>query len=71
LLVLDGNKVPNVPTDVMDSNIAYDHAPTRRGDWVDGSYYNSYFLNNRNTFRIPFYVVEAINVDKKFELDNS
>jgi iron complex outermembrane receptor protein len=70
-LVRDGNKVPNVPTDVLNSKVAYDHAPTGWGGWVEGSYYNSYFLNNSNTFSIPSYVVANVNVHKIFELENS
>jgi len=70
-LVRDGNKVPNVPTDVVNSKVAYDHAPTGWGGWVEGSYYNSYFLNNSNTFSIPSYVVLNVNIHKNVELSNS
>ena len=70
-LVRDGHKVPNVPTDVLNSKVAYDHAPTGWGGWVEASYYNSYFLNNNNTFSIPSYVVANVNVHKNFELNNS
>ena len=41
------------------------------GGWVEGSYYNSYFLNNSNTFSIPSYVVANVNIHKNFELNNS
>ena len=71
LLVRDGKQVPNVPTDVLNSKVAYDHAQTGWGGWVEGSYYNSYFLNNSNTFSIPSYVVANVNVHKSFELENS
>ncbi len=70
-LVRDGKKVPNVPTDVLNSKIAYDHAPTGWGGWVEGSYYNSYFLNNSNTFGIPSYMLANVNIHKNFVLDNS
>jgi iron complex outermembrane receptor protein len=70
-LVRDGKNVPNVPTDVLNSKVAYDHAPTGWGGWVEGSYYNSYFLNNSNTFSIPSYVVANVNIHKNFELENS
>ena len=70
-LVRDGNKVPNVPTDVLNSKVAYDHAPTGWGGWVEASYYNSYFLNNSNTFSIPSYVVANVNVHKIIEVENS
>ncbi|MDP1767310.1 MAG: TonB-dependent receptor [Nitrospirota bacterium] len=70
-LVRDGNKVPNVPTDVLNSKVEYDHAPTGWGGWVEGSYYNSYVLNNSNTFSIPSYVVANVNIHKNFELHNS
>ena len=71
LLVRDGKNVPNVPTDVLNSKVAYDHWPTGWGAWVEGSYYNSYFLNNSNTFSIPSYVVANVNIHKIFELNNS
>ena len=35
LLVRDGKNVPNVPTDVLNSKVAYDHWPTGWGAWVD------------------------------------
>ncbi|MDE3221662.1 MAG: TonB-dependent receptor, partial [Nitrospirota bacterium] len=70
-LVRDGKHVPNVPTDVFNTKVAYDHEPTGWGGWLEGSYYNSYFLNNSNTFSIPSYVVANVNVHKNFELQNS
>ena len=70
-LVRDGKNVPNVPTDVLNTKVEYDHASTGWGGWVEGSYYNSYFLNNSNTFSIPSYVVANVNVHKNFELKNS
>ncbi len=70
-LVRDGKHVANVPSDVLNSKVAYEHAPTGWGGWVEGSYYNSYFLNNSNTFSIPSYVVANVNIHKNFELSNS
>jgi iron complex outermembrane recepter protein len=70
-LVRDGKNVPNVPTDVLNSKIAYDHWPTGWGAWVEGSYYNSYFLNNSNTFGTPSYMIANVNIHKIFELNNS
>jgi len=70
-LVRDGKKVPNVPTDVLNGKAAYDHAPTGWGGWVEGSYYNSYFLNNSNTFGIPSYMIANVNIYKNFEIKHS
>jgi iron complex outermembrane receptor protein len=70
-VVRDGKHVPNVPTDVLNTKIQYDHTPSGWGGWVEGSYYNSYFLNNSNTFSIPSYVVANINVHKIIEVENS
>ena len=70
-LVRDGKHVANVPTDVLNSKVAYDHWPTGWGAWVEGSYYNSYFLNNSNSFGIPSYVVANVNIHKNFELNHS
>jgi iron complex outermembrane recepter protein len=69
-LVRDGKNVPNVPTDVLHSRVAYDHEPTGWGGWVSGTYYNSYFLNNNNTFAFPSYLVANANIHKNFELNN-
>ncbi len=70
-LVRDGKKVANVPTDVLNSKVAYDHWPTGWGAWIEGSYYNSYFLNNSNTFGAPSYVIANVNIHKNFELNHS
>jgi iron complex outermembrane receptor protein len=70
-LVRDGHKVPNVPTDVLFAKAEYDHLPTGWGGWVEGSYYNSYFLNNSNTFGIPSYMIANVNIHKNVELKKS
>jgi iron complex outermembrane receptor protein len=70
-LTRDGNKVPNVPTDVLFAKAEYDHVPSGWGGWVEASYYNSYFLNNSNTFGIPSYVVGNVNIHKHFDVSNS
>jgi iron complex outermembrane receptor protein len=70
-LVRDGKKVPNVPTDVLNMKVEYDHKPTGWGGWVEGIYYNSYFLNNNNTFGIPAYMIGNINIHKNIEVKNS
>jgi len=70
-LVRDGKKVPNVPTDVLNSKVEYEHAESGWGGWVEGSYYNSYFLNNNNTFGIPSYMIGNVNIHKNIELKNS
>ena len=70
-LVRDGNKVPNVPTDIFNTKVEYDHASTGWGGWVEGNYFNSYFLNNSNTFGIPSYFIANVNIHKLFEFKNS
>lgn len=70
-LVRDGKKVANVPSDVFNGKVAYDHEPSGWGAWFEGSYYNSYFLNNSNTFGIPSYMIANINVHKSFEFKDS
>lgn len=70
-IVRDGNRVPNVPTDVLNSKVEYEHAASGWGAWVEGSYYNSYFLNNSNTFGIPAYMIGNVNIHKNVELKNS
>jgi iron complex outermembrane receptor protein len=70
-LTRDGKNVPNVPTDVFFTKAEYEHSPSGWGAWVEGSYYNSYFLNNSNTFGIPSYMIANINVHKTVEVKNS
>jgi iron complex outermembrane receptor protein len=70
-LVRDGKKVPNVPTDVLNMKAEYDHLETGWGGWVEGIYYNSYFLNNNNTYGIPSYVIGNVNLHKNFVVKNS
>jgi len=67
----DGKRVPNVPTDVLFLKTEYEHVPSGWGAWIEGSYYNSYFLNNSNTFGIPSYMIGNVNVHKNFEVKNS
>jgi iron complex outermembrane receptor protein len=70
-LARDGKNVPNVPTDVFFTKAEYEHQPSGWGAWIEGSYYNSYFLNNSNTFGIPSYMIANINVHKTVEVKNS
>ena len=70
-LARDGKNVPNVPTDVLFTKAEYEHSPSGWGAWIEGSYYNSYFLNNSNTFGIPSYMIANINVHKTVEVKNS
>ncbi|MGD9851906.1 MAG: TonB-dependent receptor family protein [Nitrospirales bacterium] len=66
----DGKKVPNVPRDILNMKIAYDHAPTGWGAWIESNYSNSYFLNNGNTIGIPSYWFVNLNLHKTFILNN-
>ena len=45
--------------------------PMGLGAWVEGNYYNSYFLNNSNTFGFPSYVIGNVNVYKNIEVSTS
>jgi iron complex outermembrane recepter protein len=66
----DGKKVPNVPTDILNLKVEYDHLPTGWGGWLEGNYWNSYFLNNNNTFGIPSYFIGTANIHKNVEITN-
>ena len=70
-LVRDGKNVPNVPTDILNLKVEYDHQPTGWGGWLEGNYFNSYFLNNNNTFSIPSYFIGTMNIHKTVEIKNS
>ena len=67
----DGQDVPNVPSDVLNMKVMYDHAKTEWGAWVESNYYNSYFLNNGNTIGIPSYWVVNVNLHKTFRFTNN
>lgn len=66
----DGKKVPNVPTDILNLKVEYDHYPTGWGGWLEGNYFNSYFLNNNNTFGIPSYFIGTVQIHKNVEVNN-
>ena len=66
----DGKNVPNVPTDILNLKVEYDHLPSGWGGWLEGNYFNSYFLNNSNTFGIPSYFIGTMNVHKNVEINN-
>ncbi len=70
-IVRDGKHVPNVPTDILNGKVEYYHEPMGLGAWVEGNYYNSYFLNNSNTFGFPSYVIGNVNVYKNIEVSKS
>jgi iron complex outermembrane receptor protein len=70
-LTRDGNNVPNVPTDVLFAKAEYDHWPSGWGAWIEGNYYNSYFLNNSNSFGIPSYFVGNVNIHKNVEIPSN
>ncbi len=70
-LLRDGKKVANVPSDVFNGKLAYEHEPSGWGTWFEGSYYNDYFLNNNNTFGMPSYMIANVNVHKSFEFGRS
>jgi iron complex outermembrane recepter protein len=69
-IVRDGKNVPNVPTDILNLKVEYDHLPTGWGGWLEGNYFNSYFLNNNNTFGIPSYFIGSMNIHKNVEIKN-
>jgi len=60
-----------VPTDILNLKVEYDHLPTGWGAWLEGNYFNSYFLNNNNTFGIPSYFIGSMNIHKNVEIDNN
>jgi iron complex outermembrane receptor protein len=70
--VRDGKaRCPMCRPTCMNFKEAYDHEASGWGGWVEGSYYNSYFLNNSNTFGIPSYVIANVNIHKNFEFHNN
>jgi len=68
-VVQDGKMVPNVPRDVLDLKGEYEH-PSGWGAWIEGIYWNSYFLNNANTVGAPSYFIGNVNIHKRVDFKN-
>lgn len=72
----DGKKVPNVPVDYLNAKVEYDqvaygHKPAGWGAWIQGSWMNSYLLNNANTIGIPAYLIGNANIHYEQPLANN
>ena len=72
----DGKKVPNVPVDYLNAKVEYDpvaygQQPAGWGAWLQGSWMNSYMLNNANTIGIPSYLIGNANLHYEQPLANN
>ena len=72
----DSKKVPNVPVDYLNAKVEYDQVaygnqPAGWGAWVQGSWMNSYMLNNANTVGIPAYLIGNANLHYEQPLANN
>lgn len=65
-----GHQVPAVEKNVLNSKLSYEH-PSGTGAWVEGSWVDSFFVNNNNTLKTPAYLLFNVNVHNLYEIKNS
>lgn len=65
-----GRQVPSVEKNVFNMKAAYDHAATGLGAWIEGSWIDSFFVNNSNTLSAPSYLLFNVNVHHYYALSN-
>jgi iron complex outermembrane receptor protein len=58
-----GHQIPGVEKNVLNSKLAYNHLPSGFGGWVEGSWIDSFFVNNNNTLGAPSYLLFNANLN--------
>ena len=66
-----GHQVPAVEKNVLNMKAAYDHAASGFGGWVEGSWVDSFFVNNNNTLATPAYLLFNVNLHHKYQVLNN
>ncbi len=65
-----GRQVPSVEKNVLNMKAAYDHAASGLGAWIEGSWVDSFFVNNSNTLSAPSYLLFNLNLHHYYALSN-
>lgn len=66
-----GRQVPAVEKNVLNMKAAYDHAATGLGGWFEGSWVDSFFVNNNNTLGTPAYLLFNANLHHFYRTHNN
>ena len=66
-----GHDVPAVEKNVLNSKVTYDHAASGFGAWMEGSWVDSFFVNNANTLQSPAYLLFNMNLNYNYVVKNS
>ncbi|HRC45534.1 MAG TPA: TonB-dependent receptor, partial [Nitrospira sp.] len=66
-----GRQVPSVEKNVFNMKAAYDHTPSGFGGWVEGSWIDSFYVNNSNTLGAPSYVLFNANLHHHYRTHNN
>lgn len=66
-----GRQVPSVEKNVLNMKAAYDHAASGLGAWLEGSWVDSFYVNNNNTLGVPSYVLFNANVHYQYRTHNN
>ncbi|HNV27186.1 MAG TPA: TonB-dependent receptor [Nitrospira sp.] len=66
-----GRQVPSVEKNVFNIKAAYDHTPSGLGGWVEGSWIDSFYVNNNNTLGAPSYVLFNANAHHYYRTHNN
>lgn len=65
-----GHEVPAVENNVLNNKISYEH-PSGWGGWVEGSWVDSFFVNNNNTLKTPAYWLFNMNLHNVYQFRNN
>lgn len=66
-----GHHVPAVEKNVLNTKVAYNHAASGIGGWVEGSWIDSFFVNNNNTLGSPAYLLFNANLNYNIPIRNN
>lgn len=66
-----GHNVPAVERNVLNTKASYDHAATGLGAWMEGSWVDSFFINNNNTLGSPAYLLLNLNLHHHWTIHNN
>ncbi len=66
-----GHNVPAVERNVFNSKASYEHGPTGLGAWFEGSWVDSFFINNNNTIGSPAYMLFNLNLHHHWPIHNN
>lgn len=70
-VVQNGHQVPSVEKNVFNSKATYNHAQSGFGGWVEGSWIDSFFVNNNNSLATPAYMLFNVNLNHNLAIKNN